>query len=48
MKQLLAFCARNYVNWSAIKLSFFIGALLGMAAQSVLIALVLAGVELVP
>lgn len=38
--------ARHYLNWSAIKLAFFIGALVGMLAQSVLITLVLAGYDL--
>jgi hypothetical protein len=40
------FLARHYLNWSAIKMAFFLGALTGMVAQSVLIALVLAGHDL--
>jgi hypothetical protein len=42
----LQFAAKHYVNWSAIKLAFFLGALTGMVAQSVLIALLLAGHDL--
>jgi hypothetical protein len=42
----LKFASKHYVAWSAIKLAFFLGALTGMVAQSVLIALVLAGHDL--
>lgn len=38
--------ATHYLNWSLIKLAFFLGALSGMLIQSVLIALVLAGYDL--
>jgi hypothetical protein len=42
----IAFLARNYVAWSAIKLAYFLGALTGIVFQTILVSLVLAGYDL--
>jgi hypothetical protein len=42
----IAFLARNYVAWSAIKLAYFLGALSGIIFETILVSLVLAGYDL--
>jgi hypothetical protein len=42
----IAFLARNYVAWSAIKLAYFRGALSGIIFETILVSLVLAGYDL--
>jgi hypothetical protein len=40
------FCIRNFIAWSAFKLGAFVGALIGMLFQTILVSLVLAGYDL--
>jgi hypothetical protein len=42
----LQFAARHYLNYSAIKLAYFLGALSGIIFQTILVSLVLAGYDL--
>jgi hypothetical protein len=37
MKRVIAFCARNYVAWSAFKLGVFTGCLIGMIWMALLL-----------
>jgi hypothetical protein len=42
----LQFAAKHYIAWSAFKLGAFVGALIGMIIQTILVSLVLAGYDL--
>jgi hypothetical protein len=46
MKRALQFAAKHYLNYSAIKLAYFLGALSGIIFQTILVSLVLAGYDL--
>lgn len=37
MKRVIAFCAKHYAAWSAFKLGLFIGCLIGMVWQTILL-----------
>jgi hypothetical protein len=42
----LQFAAKHYLNYSAIKLAYFLGALSGIIFETILVSLVLAGYDL--